>query len=162
VNEAIPYPVPPTADAATMALRAHGETVFHASHCDNCHSGPYLTDSGQMNATLDLAGPVVSVATEGGVLLHDVGTCVAGSFPDVPHLTMDGQLRPACRFDTPTLRGLSDSAPYLHDGSALTIEDAVGAMLKGASKNGDLSGKDVPTSLSPSDMQALVAYLKGQ
>ena len=166
VNEAIPYPVPPTADAATMALRAQGEMVFRSSHCDNCHSGAYFTDSGRMNAALDLAGPVVGVASEGGVLLHDAGTCAAGVFPDVPHLTIDGQVRSACRFDTPTLRGLSDSAPYLHDGSALTIEDAVGRMLGGAAQrvNGvhiDPSWNGVATSLPPSDMQALVAYLKG-
>jgi YVTN family beta-propeller protein len=166
VNDAIAYPMPPTADAATMALRAQGETIFHQSHCDNCHSGPYMTDSGQANPLLDLAGPVVSRAEEGGVLLHDVGTCSVGAFPDVVHTTIDGQPRGACKFDTPTLRGLSDSAPYLHDGSAATIEDAVLAMLDGA--RNDPSGQDVPTAaefnaeFSATGMQALVAYLKGQ
>jgi DNA-binding beta-propeller fold protein YncE len=160
VNHAIPLPVPPTADAATRALIATGETVFHASHCDNCHSGPWMTDSGQGNASLDLGGPVVDRMTTGGVLLHDVGTCAFTPFPDAPHATIDGHARAACLFDTPTLRGLSDSAPYLHDGSALTIEDAVNAMLMGVAL--DPMGRDVPGVLSPSDMQALVAYLKSE
>jgi DNA-binding beta-propeller fold protein YncE len=159
VNHAIPFPVPPTADAATMALRAQGATVFRQSRCDNCHSGAFMTDSGQGNASLDLGGPVVESLTPGGVLLHDVGTCVKAPFPDVAHDTLDGYSRAACLFDTPTLRGLSDSAPYLHDGSAATIEDAVDAMLDGA--RNDASGQDVPSHLSASDKEALVAYLKG-
>jgi cytochrome c peroxidase len=163
VNHAIPYPVPPIADAATMALRTRGEQVFQESHCGNCHAGDYLTDSGDMNPALDLAGPVVNQASSGGVLLHDVGTCAAGAFPDVAHDAIDGRARAACLFDTPTLRGLSDSAPYLHDGSAATIEDAVVRMLRGVhSDPNDLAGKDVPRTLSTSDMSALVAYLKGQ
>jgi len=160
VNEAIPLPVPPTADSATLALRAAGEAVFQSAHCGNCHSGAWMTDSGEGNVPLDLAGPVVSRITTGGVLLHDVGTCATTPFADVSHFTIDGQPRAACLFDTPTLRGLSDSAPYLHDGSALTIEDAVLAMLKGVGN--DPMGRDVPTELSATDMQALVAYLKGQ
>jgi YVTN family beta-propeller protein len=151
VNHAIPYPVPPTADAATMALRAEGAQIFRDSHCGNCHTGDYFTDSGAMNPTLDLAGPVV--------MLHDVGTCVTGVFPDVAHDTINGLPRAACKFDTPTLRGLSDSAPYLHDGSAATIEDAIDAMLAGV--HNDPMGKDVPTKLTASAKAALAAYLKG-
>jgi cytochrome c peroxidase len=158
VNHAIPLPVPPTAAAPTTALAQAGQAVFAAAHCADCHSGPAMTDSGMGNPSLDLGGPVVQTLTPGGVLLHQVGTCVTDPFPDVAHDTIDFHARDACLFDTPTLRGLSDSAPYLHDGSALTIEDAVDAMLAGAHL--DPSGRDVPDQLSPTDKQALVAYLK--
>lgn len=43
---------------------------------------------------------------------HDVGT--AGAFE-----------RKGRSFDTPSLRGLIDTAPYLHDGSAATLRDAI-------------------------------------
>ena len=166
VNHAIPYPVPPTADAATVALEQQGATIFHQSHCDNCHAGTWMTDSGAGNATLDLAGPVSDVEAVGGVLLHDVGTCVTAPFADQPHATINGYPRAACNFDTPTLRGLSDSAPYLHDGSAATLEDAVNIMMQGVDRNGgvhnDPAGRDVPLQLSASDMQALVAYLRSE
>jgi len=160
VNYAIPLPIPPTPTSAEVAQTAAGEQVFHASHCDNCHTGEWMTDSGMGNAALDLAGPVVDQMTTGGVLLHDVGTCVSTPFADNAHTTIDGQRRAACAFDTPTLRGLSDTAPYLHDGSALTIEDAVLAMLQGVAN--DPMGQDVPGVLSATDMAALVAYLKAQ
>jgi hypothetical protein len=159
VNHAIPLPSPPTVDAASQAQREAGRQVFTQAHCDGCHSGNAFTDSGQGNASLDLAGPIVQTFTAGGVLLHDVGTCVKDSFPDVAHETIDGYKRTACLFDTPSLLGLADSAPYLHAGSAATIEDAVDAMLAGAHL--DPSGAGVPTSLSATDKQALVAYLRG-
>ena len=44
--------------------------------------------------------------------LHDVGTATSGE-----------RIGPA--YDTPTLRGLYDSAPYFHDGSAATLYQAL-------------------------------------
>ena len=164
VNYAIPTPVPPSTDAghaisgqALTDLRARGETVFGQLGCANCHSGPAKTDSGAGNPALDLTGPMVSSVTTGGVLLHDVGTCVTtGAFPDVAHTDVNGDARPACAFDTPALRGLWDSAPYLHDGSAATLDAAVAAMLGPAVASGGST-----TAPSPDDLHALVEFLRG-
>jgi DNA-binding beta-propeller fold protein YncE len=163
VNYALPAPVPPSTDAshtmqgtALASLRAQGETVFTQAGCGSCHRGPAKTDSGAGNASLDLTGPIVSTATTGGVLLHDVGTCVtSGDFPDVDHTDLDGDARGACAFDTPALRGLTDSAPYLHDGSALTLDAVVPIMMQATVA----AGQTAPT-LSASDQQALVEYLR--
>ena len=163
VNYAIPVPVPPSTDAtqqidgdALHALRAQGRAVFERAGCDRCHSGPALTDSGAQNAQLDLSGPVVSSAADGGVLLHDVGTCVQdGDAPDVAHLDIDGHDRDACAFDTPQLRGLSDSAPYLHDGSAATLEDTLPSMLRASAA----ASGPVPT-LSDEERMQLIEYLR--
>lgn len=163
VNYALPAPVPPSTDAshtlqgtALASLRAQGETVFAQVGCGSCHRGPAGTDSGMGNPSLDLTGPVVSTPTTGGVLLHDVGTCVqTGDYPDVDHTDLDGDARGACAFDTPALRGLTDSAPYLHDGSALTIDAVVPIMLQATVGAGQTS-----PSLSASDQQALVEYLR--
>jgi cytochrome c peroxidase len=90
--------------------------------------------------------------TTGGVLLHDVGTCVtSGPWPDVTHDDIDGHARPSCAFDTPALRGLWDSAPYLHDGSAATLDDLMPTMLAASTPGG---------SLSPADESALVEFLR--
>src|SRR5262249_54874086 len=110
--------------------------------CASCHTGPAFTDSGAGNPKLDLTGIV---------LLHDVGTCVTTGFPDVAHQDVDGHPRDACKFDTPTLRGIADSAPYLHDGSAATLHDV---LEKTRGKMGNI------TSLSPADEDALVEYLR--
>jgi len=163
VNYAIPTPVPPSMDAAHQlrgdalaSLRAQGAAVFAQVGCPGCHLGAALTDSGEGNAALDLGGPIVSSVTTGGVLLHDVGTCVTtGPWPDVVHEDINGDPRPACAFDTPALRGLSDSAPYLHDGSALTLEEVLPSMLNAATPAGS-----VPPALDPADQTALLEYLR--
>jgi YVTN family beta-propeller protein len=163
VNQALPAPVPPSTDeahtmtgAALTALRAQGATVFQQVGCATCHSGPAKTDSGAGNPSLDLTGPVVATTTAGGVLLHDVGTCVTtGDFPDVDHTDIDGDARAACAFDTPALRGLTDSAPYLHDGSAVTLEAVLPVMLQATVPTGQ-----TPPTLSGSDLKALVEYLR--
>ncbi len=164
VNDAIPTPVPPSTDAThtvkgaeLAALRARGEATFERVGCGRCHSGPAKTDSGDGNPGLDLGGPVVSTSMAGGVLLHDVGTCVtSGPAPDVKHEDFDGEPRAACAFDTPALRGLWDSAPYLHDGSAATLDDVLPSMLRASAPTGA-----TPEALSADEAHALVEYLRG-
>jgi YVTN family beta-propeller protein len=162
VNQALPAPVPPSTDATHTLhgqpladLRAQGQTLFMQLGCSNCHSGPAFTDSGAGNPTLDLTGTVVSTQTAGGVLLHDVGTCAQGDFPDVDHQDILGDERVACAFDTPSLRGLADSAPYLHDGSAATIDEVVPVMLQAVAP----AGQAAPT-LTADQQKALVEYLR--
>jgi YVTN family beta-propeller protein len=164
VNYAIPTPVPPSLDASyslegegLQALRAHGREVFERMRCNDCHDGPALTDSARDNPGLDLSGPVVSAAEPGGVLLHDVGTCAsADDAADAAHLDIQGNAREACAFDTPQLRGLWDSAPYLHDGSAATLEDTLPSMLKASV----LPDEPAPLLLAD-DQRALIEYLRG-
>jgi YVTN family beta-propeller protein len=127
VNHALPLPIPPTTDPALVSA---GAQVFASSGCGACHSGARFTDSGAGNPTLDLNGTV---------LLHDVGTCVtAGDFPDVDHEDVAGDARAACAFDTPSLSGLAASPPYLHDGSAATLQDAIAKMPNAPTSQGDI------------------------
>jgi YVTN family beta-propeller protein len=154
VNYAIPAPVPPTTDethqlqpADLAGLRNQGEAIFQQIGCSICHSGPAKTDSGMGNPTLSFSGPI---------LLHDVGTCVtSGPWPDVSHDAIDGDPRAACAFDTPALRGLVDSAPYLHDGSAAKLEDVLPSMLRASA-----SANATPLVLTAAEQQALVEYLR--
>ena len=89
-----------------------------------------------------------------GCLLHDVGTCVtAGPFDDVSFPAEDGSPRAACAFDTPSLRGVDDTAPYLHDGSAATLQDV---FFLAPGMVGD--GGDSPRHRR--DLDALVTYLR--
>ncbi len=64
---------------------------------------------------------------------HDVGTLKLSSGPQ-------------SALDTPTLRGLWRTAPYLHDGSAATLEDAIAA--------------HDSSSLLPAEWVSLAAYLE--
>jgi YVTN family beta-propeller protein len=144
VNYAIPFPQNPNLapGGALTASQARGRQTF-AQRCASCHSGPYLTDSGAGNPTLDLRGPIV---------LHDIGTCVTtGAHPDRPGYSYvadpAGQPdRKPCEFDTPTLRGIFATPPYFHDGSAPTLMDVVNRL-------------PFSSDLAPADKADLVAYL---
>ncbi len=166
VNLAIPAPVPPTTDPALVTM---GEAIFTNPNvgCSLCHAGSAFTDSGVGNPTLNLAGPLV---------LHDVGSCNAGVWPDVNHTDEDGDPRYPCGmpaggkcadgtldcigFNTPTLRGIAATAPYLHDGSAPTLRDAL-EQLKG-SAGGPLGAGHMGdiTSLTDAQIDALVEYMR--
>jgi DNA-binding beta-propeller fold protein YncE len=119
VDRAVPLPRSPEIDVRTgqpSAAAMRGQAVWTKLQCERCHGGPRYTDSGSGNPGLDLGG---------SVMLHDVGSCAGAPFPDQPTLARDGAPRPACAFDTPGLRGAFDTAPYLHDGRAATLEDVI-------------------------------------
>ncbi|MEM7081249.1 MAG: NPCBM/NEW2 domain-containing protein [Pseudomonadota bacterium] len=75
-----------------------GRALFLQQGCATCHAGTVTTDS-----------------PTGGA--HDIGTITAASGG-----RLGGTL---AAIDTPTLNGLWQSAPYLHDGSAANLTDAV-------------------------------------
>jgi YVTN family beta-propeller protein len=145
VNRGIPTPVPPHTDPT---LVAKGQTIFTdpVVGCSNCHSGPAHTDSCASAGLGTPQGCDLSLAT-----FHSVGTCVTTGFPDVSHTDQNGNYRAACLFNTPSLRGVASTPPYLHDGSAPTLHDVL-VITKG--QMGDTSG------LSSSDLDALVEYLR--
>jgi len=93
-----------------------GKLIFQAQNCVQCHSGPAFTDS--------IYG-----------LKHDIGTSGPGSGSALDE-----------GVDTPTLRGVWATAPYLHNGSAHTLEEAIAA--------------HAGVSLSPSELNLLAAYLQ--
>ncbi len=90
------------ADGTMTNAALNGESLFVSKGCATCHSGDIFTDSNSAS-------------------LHDVGSLMAES----------GQRlgAPLTGLDTPTLLGLWRTAPYLHDGSAPTVEDAITAHL---------------------------------
>jgi cytochrome c peroxidase len=64
--------------------------------------------------------------------------------------TADEKIGPA--YDTPTLKGLYDSAPYFHDGSAATLRDALTRPSAG-------SEHDLRARLTEQEMAELSAFL---
>lgn len=85
-------------DGSMTAEAEEGATLFARLDCLDCHSGQALTDSAK------------------GVY-HDVGT----------QKTTSGKRlgEPLLGLDTPTLRGVWATAPYLHDGSAATLRETL-------------------------------------
>ncbi|MDQ3002156.1 MAG: PKD domain-containing protein [Fibrobacterota bacterium] len=118
--------------------------------CAKCHIPPHYTDSRLPGHVKPAAGAVAifpeanSQYTEEGFLLHDVGTLKPTS----------GQrlAKELPGMDTPTLKGIWQTAPYLHDGSAATVMDVLTT-----ANNGDKHGKT--SHLSAVERENLVAFL---
>ena len=107
-----------------------------------------------------LGQPLTDAEWRGQEIFHrgDVGCAVCHPAPlytdlkmhDVGTATPNERIGPA--FDTPSLRGLYDSAPYFHDGSAATLRDTVTF----ASPN---SEHDVRGILTDEEIDDLIAFL---
>ncbi len=120
-------PSPFRNDDGTMTDDAKaGQALFGKLGCDFCHAGPDFTDSARGR-------------------LHDVGTLKETSG------TRGGM--PLTGLDTPSLLGVWQSAPYLHDGSAATLRDVLTTQ-----NPNDQHG--FTSSLSPEQLDQLVAFLQ--
>jgi len=113
-------------DGSLSAAAIEGREVFRAAGCASCHSGTNFSDSPS-------------------AVGHDIGTVDADTGGRLGQPLLDGGL------DTPTLRGLWHGAPYLHDGAAATVQEAVLAHTD--NMNFDVS------SLDTNSLDNLVAYL---
>jgi len=115
---------------------------------------PEYADLGMWNVYLnpDMPGPQANLQSV---------VCAAGMDCSVD----EGLERTIAEFKTPTLRDLEDSAPYFHNGSALTFDDVVAHYMNSSAlaRAGQLRNAPpefAAMSISQSDLTALVAFLK--
>ncbi len=128
-------PRPPLSNSAAM-----GRSVFQNTGCAVCHVPLMMTGPNKI-AALDRQ----EVWLFSDLLLHDMGTLgdgIAQGTADVRDMK------------TAPLWGLRASAPYLHDGRAVTIDDAIKAH-DGEAK----ASKDRYMKLSKQQVQQLIDFL---
>ena len=101
-------PASPVLDSAALA----GQAVFRQIGCDRCHVESFTTGASAVEA---LAGREVRAYSD--FLLHDMGAALA----DICLAQVAG---PA-EFRTEPLMGLGMVESFLHDGRAMTIEEAI-------------------------------------
>jgi YVTN family beta-propeller protein len=89
-----------SSNGALTADAVAGQQIFRAQNCAACHGGTRFTNS------------ALNVFANIGTIKPSSGQRLGGPIPGL---------------DVPTLRGLWSTAPYLHDGSAATLADAVRA-----------------------------------
>jgi len=107
--------------------------------CTNCHAGVLFTD----------------------LQYHNVGIGMDKPEPDVGRLKVTNRPEDTGAFKTPTLRDVAESAPYFHDGSAATLEEAVDIMLGGGQDNKYLDRRNLKkVTLTPAEKQDLLAFLR--
>lgn len=63
-------------------------------------------------------------------------------------------------FKTPTLRSLTETPPYMHDGVFKTLEEVVEFYDKGGNANPNLDPRIKPLGLAPQEKTDLIAFLK--
>jgi len=159
----------PAASSAAQTRVTQGEALFNQVGCASCHTRtmkinvPVHTElpdtTGGAGITLHLATdnhePHPAVNADGSMTVelwsdfkrHSVGAALADSKP----FNQIG----ADQFITPPLWGLRDSAPYLHDGRAPTIRDAI--IMHGAGD--DVTSVNAFRALSADSQAKVVEFL---
>jgi CxxC motif-containing protein (DUF1111 family) len=113
----LPRPIERVADGVSHSDVQAGKRLFGTAGCADCHT-PSL-------------GSVDGLYSD--LLLHRMGQELqgGGSYNDVPRPITPEEPDPSStsphpgEWRTPPLWGVADSAPYLHDGRAATLEDAI-------------------------------------
>jgi cytochrome c peroxidase len=117
----------------------HGLWLYESrGGCWRCHSGPNFTDED----------------------FHNTGIGWNAELADRGRYEITNKETDRGRFKTPSLRGLTRTAPYMHDGSLTSLEDVVAFYTRGGNANPNLDPTIKPLELSEQDRQDLVAFLK--
>ena len=116
-----------------------GSNIFQAIKCNNCHDGILFTDQ----------------------QYHNVGIGMDQKDPDLGRGKITNKPEENGAFKTPTLRDIAKSAPYFHDGSAKTLEEAVDIMLAGGKPNQYLDKKNLEVhKILPEQREDLLNFLR--
>lgn len=125
---------------AMDAAAVRGMVLFRSkARCILCHNGPNFTDNQFYNLGVPQVGP----------LKEDLGRY------NVTRLDQD---RGA--FRTPTLRSITETAPYMHDGAFKTLEEVIEFLDQGGGPNPNLAPQMKPLNLTPEEKADLLAFLK--
>ncbi|OIJ12037.1 hypothetical protein BKP35_11140 [Anaerobacillus arseniciselenatis] len=121
-------------DQALDEQEKFGMELFITQDCIECHSGPNFTDQEFHNAGVNSGDPGLAE--------------ISGDEEDLG------------KFRTPGLRGIIYTAPYMHDGSEVTLHDVVNFYDRGGNGEPNTSELIRPLHLSIQEKEALVAFLR--
>jgi cytochrome c peroxidase len=135
-----PYDRLRSGDESAMSVQAREgmQLFFGKAKCSSCHSGPNFTDNG----------------------FHNLGVSFTSEKPDFGRFEFSKLEGDKGAFKTPTLRDISRTGPYMHDGSLATLEEVVEYYDKGCTPNDYLDEELFPLKLHADQKAALVAFLK--
>ena len=125
------------ANAMTQDQKAGHDLFLGKAGCVTCHLPPLFTDKSFHNTGIGMDKPEPDLGR--GAHLKD------------PKL--NGY------FKTPSLRDVAKSAPYFHDGSIATLEEAVKFMASGGRDNPTKSPQLLDRKLSDGEIKAIAAFL---
>jgi cytochrome c peroxidase len=117
-----------------------GQALYFSdkTNCSACHVGPNLTDEQYYN----------------------IGVGMDKENPDLGRYEITKVEKDKGAFKTPTIRNVSTSAPYMHDGSQKTLAEVVEWYAKGGHPNPWLSDRIKKLNLTDQDKADLVAFME--
>ena len=114
------------------------ELFFGKANCTACHAGANFTDE----------------------KYHNIGIGMDKPKPDLGRYDQTKIEKDKGAFKTPTVRNISQTGPYMHDGSLKTLEEVVEWYDKGGHPNPYLSDKMKKLNLTAQEKEDLVSYMK--
>ncbi len=124
----------PMSDAAQRGM----DLFFDKAECSACHAGANFTDE----------------------QYHNLGVGMDADEPDLGRFEVTQEEKDRGAFKTPSLRNVSVTAPFMHDGSQDSLEEVVEWYDEGGHKNEWLSDKMKPLKLTEQEKADLVAFMR--
>lgn len=124
--------------SALTPQQIKGLEVFKKSGCINCHGGFSFSDDRFMNIGIGMNSPQ----------------------PDLGRYVLTHADKDWGAFKVPTLREVSRTGPYMHDGSIKTLEAVLDYYDKGGNKNKNLHPLIKPLHLSQEDKKSLLSFFE--
>lgn len=129
------------ADGEKSALSpeaVHGMNLFFSqkTNCSSCHNGFLFTDQD----------------------FHNIGLYENDKDEGRAQITLD--TNDIGKFKTPTMRNITLTAPYMHDGSLTTLEQVLEHYNGGGKKNANKDERIDSLKLTPKEMSEIIAFLK--
>lgn len=121
----------------TPAAKRGRDLFFGKANCTACHAGANFSDE----------------------KYHNLGIGMDQANPDLGRFDQTKQEKDRGAFKTPTVRNISQTGPYMHDGSLKTLAEVVEWYDKGGHPNPHLSDKMKKLNLSAQEKEDLVAYM---
>jgi len=125
-------------NALSEAAQRGMKLFFGRGACSSCHTGPNFTDNA----------------------FHNVGVGMHAENPDPGREAVSGLSGDRGSFKTPTLREISKTGPYMHDGSMKTLEEVIEHYNRGGFANPWLDEEIFPLKLSDAEKSDLVTFLR--
>jgi len=126
-------------EAAISESAKRGKKLFFGkARCNLCHMGTNFSDE----------------------KFHNIGIGWDGNALDLGRYNVTKDTKDIGAFKTPTVREISKTAPFMHDGRFATLEEVVAHYNKGGVKNPFLDNQIIPLDLSASEIKDLVAMLR--
>lgn len=114
------------------------DLFFGKANCTACHVGANFSDE----------------------KYHNLGVGMDAAKPDLGRYEVTKKDADRGAFKTPTIRNVTQTAPYMHDGSQQTLEEVVEWYDKGGHANPHLSDKMKKLNLTAQEKKDVVEYMK--